>query len=110
MISIESIAFIKQLIASREIEDYYFDIFKMYIPSNQRNIYTDGFTGFYYLLTHELPIGTIIASEISALQIDDNWANKTITKIHEFSGQLRVYLPENANIKEIEFARAIPRK
>ena len=56
MISIESIAYIERLLASRQIEDY-LDIYTLAIPPDVVRITTDANRGYYYLLTHELPQG-----------------------------------------------------
>lgn len=109
MISIESIAYIERLLASRQIQDYYLDLFTLVIPPNALRISTDANRGYYYLLTHELPQGVQIASEISVLNVDESWAAKTITKIQEFSGQMSIKLPDLGVVSQLEFVRAIPR-
>jgi hypothetical protein len=109
MISIESIAYIERLLASRQIQDYYLDIFTLVIPPDKLRMTTDANRGYYYLLTHELPQGVQIASETSVLQVDDSWAAKTITKIQEFSGQMSFKLPDLGVVSQLEFVRAIPR-
>lgn len=109
MISIESIAYIERLLASRQIEDYYLDIYTLAIPPDVVRITTDANRGYYYLLTHELPQGVQIASETSVLNVDESWSGKTITKIQEFTGQMSIKLPEIGVISQLEFVRAIPR-
>lgn len=109
MISIESIAYIQRLLATRKVEGYYLDIYTLLIPPGFDKLYTDADRAFYYLLTHTLPLGTVIASETSVLQVDESWDAKTITKIHEFGGQMSIQLPHAGLLNQIEFVRAIPR-
>jgi hypothetical protein len=109
MISIESIAYIQRLLATRKVDDYYMDIYTLLVPPGTVKLYTDADRAFYYLLTHTLPQGTVIASETSVLQVDASWDSKTITKIQEFGGQMSIKLPSPGAIPQIEFIRAIPR-
>ena len=109
MIALDYIAQVKQLLASRRIEDYYLDIYKISIATAEQVKYTTGQRALYYLLTESLPIGCLIVSENSALQVDESWQYKSLSKIHEFLGQMIIELPETGAIQEIEFIRVIPR-
>lgn len=110
MISIDAMAYVQQLLASRQIKDYYLDIHKVVIAPSKTRVYTQAHRGYFYLLTHELPLGLEIYSENWVLQVDQSWGAKTITKIQEFSGQLSIHLPQAGLINEIEFIRAIERR
>lgn len=110
MISLEAISYIERMLGSRDITDYYCDVFTITCDPTKKDFYSDANPGICYLLTHNLPEGTTIASETSALNIDQNWENKTITKVHEFSGQIAIHLPQVGAINQIEFFRAIPRR
>lgn len=109
MTTVETIAYVKSLLASRRISDYYLDIYTLVLDPAKAEAYTDAHRGYYYLLTHTLPEGLVIASETNVLQVDAAWDNRTITKIQEFGGQMGVFLPAAGAISEIEFIRAIPR-
>ena len=109
MISLEAIRYIEKLLSAREIENFYLDVFQVPLADQMRRVYTDANRGFFYLISHQLPVGTTIASESSVLFVDEKWNDKTITKVQEFSGQIAIELPENHGLKQIEFIRAIPR-
>lgn len=109
MISLEAITYIQRLLDTRGISDYYLDVFTLPLAPDERHIYSDANRGFYYLLSHDLPAGLLIASETSILRIDSAWAQKGITKIHEFSGQLALHLPSAGALPYVEFIRVIPR-
>jgi len=108
MIAVDYISFVKQLLDSRQIKTYHLDIYRINIPGNSQRIYTSGQRALFYLLTDSLPEGTLIASENSALLVDTTWNSKSLSKIHEFKGQLSIELPDKGLITEIEFIRAIP--
>lgn len=110
MIAVDYISYVRQLIDTRNIKNYYLDILRINIPSSNQRIYTSGQRAIFYLLTENLPVGTVIASENSAIIIDQAWQNKGLSKIQEFLGQLVIELPDTGLISEIEFIRAIPRK
>ncbi|HCS20167.1 MAG TPA: hypothetical protein DIW47_06330 [Bacteroidetes bacterium] len=109
MNSVELIGYIQQLLTTRQIKDYYLDLFTLVMPPTQNRLYTQSDRGFYYLLTSQLPVGTRIASETSILEVDATWENKGITKIQEFGGQLVIWTPDPGQINELEFIRVIPR-
>lgn len=109
MISVETIAYIKSLLASRRIREYYLDIFSLVVDPEATQVYTDAHRGFYFLLTHTLPQGLVIASETNVLQVDATWDGRTITKIQEFGGQMGIFLPVAGAVSQLEFIRAIPR-
>lgn len=108
MISLEAIQYIKQLLFARGITTYYMDVLQIPVSDQDRLIYTDANRSHLYLLTHQLPQELWIASETSVLNIDASWANKGITKVQEFTGQLAISLPENHGLNQLEFIRAIP--
>lgn len=110
MISLEVISYIERMLGSRNITDYYCDVFTITCDPTKKDFYSDVNAGYLYLLTHNLPEGTTIASETSALNIDQNWQDKNITKVHEFSGQVTLHLPQPGAVSEVEFFRAIPRR
>ena len=109
MISLEAISYIDRMLKSRGITDYYCDVFTLVCDPNKKDFYTPAFQGYCYLLSHDLPMGTTIASETSALNIDQNWGTKNITKVYEFGGQIALYLPQTGILTEVEFFRVIPR-
>lgn len=109
MISLEAINYVERLLATRSITDFYLDVFTLVINPEIKDFYADANRGFYYLVTHDLPAGTVIASETSVLSVDQNWESRGITRIQEFGGQLVVHLPNPGALPQIEFLRAIPR-
>lgn len=109
MISVESIGYVERLLATREVKEFYLDVFTLVLDPSKRDYYADANRGYYYLLTHELPQGTTIASETAILQVDENWPSRGITKIQEFGGQLAIHLPSPGALSQVEFIRAIPR-
>ena len=109
MISLEALAYIERLLATRGIEDPYTDVFTMVLNPKKTQFYSPANRGFLFLLTHNLPLGTSIASETNILQIDAQWQNRGITKIQEFSGQIAVQLTAPGSLNQVEFLRAIPR-
>ena len=109
MISVESIGYIERLLASRGITDFFLDVCALTIDPKEKDHYGNAFRGFHYLLSHELPEGTTIASETAILQVDKDWTKRGITKIQEFGGQIAIHLPEAGILSQIEFIRAIPR-
>lgn len=109
MISLEAIAYIERLLATRGIQDFYLDVFSLVLNPSKKDVYTDGNRGFYYLVTHDLPQGMVIASETAVVEIDQSWEARGITKIQEFSGQMAVHLPAMVNLYHLEFIRVIPR-
>lgn len=109
MISVESIGYVERLLVTRQVKDFYLDVFTLVLDPSQKNFYSDANRGYYYLLTHELPQGTTIASETAILEVDENWSSRGITKIQEFGGQLAIHLPNPGALSQVEFIRAIPR-
>lgn len=109
MISVEAVGYVERLLATRQVKDFYLDVFTLVLDPVKKDYYSDANRGFFYLLTHELPQGTTIASETAILQIDESWTSRGITKIQEFGGQLAVHLPAPGAISQVEFIRAIPR-
>lgn len=110
MISLEAITYIERMLQSRGISDYYCDVFTLVCDPNKKDFYTPAFEGYCFLLSHDMPLGTVIASETSVLNIDQNWETKNITKVQEFSGQIALHLPEAGVLSQVEFFRAIPRR
>jgi len=109
MISLEAIGYIERLLATRGITNFYMDVYSMVLDPLKTDFYTEANRGYFYLLTHELPEGTLIASETNILEIDASWWVKGITKIQEFGGQIAVHFPSPGSVQQIEFIRAIPR-
>ena len=52
MISVESIGYVERLLATRQVKDFYLDVFTLVLDPSQKNFYSDANRGFYYLLTH----------------------------------------------------------
>lgn len=109
MISLETIGYVERLLATRGIDSYYMDVYALVLDPAASDFYTEANRGFYYLLTHELPQGTQIASETNILQVDSGWGARGITRVQEFGGQLAIHLPNPGGLSQIEFIRAIPR-
>jgi len=109
MISLEALAYIERLLATRGIDQAYTDVFTMVLDPGKTQFYTEANRGFLYLLTHNLPMGTRIASETNIMEVDEGWQAKGITKVQEFKGQLAVQLPSAGSLSQLEFLRAIPR-
>jgi hypothetical protein len=109
MIAVDYISYVRQLLDTRKITSYHLDILRINIPANTQRIYTSGQRAYFYLLTENLPEGCLIASENTALLVNQDWSSKSLSKIQEFKGQMLIELPEAGVIREIEFIRAIPR-
>lgn len=110
MISLEAIGYIERLLATRGVTHYYMDVYCIVLDPLKTDFYSEANRGFLFLLTHELPEGTRIASETNILEIDSSWPIRGITKIQEFGGQIAVHFPSPGNISQLEFIRAIPRE
>jgi hypothetical protein len=109
MITLDYMAFVRALMESRQLQDFTLDVLRVPVESGASCFYSSGQRAFYFLLSHDLPVGCSIASERSALLVDEAWLQKDLAKIHEFYGQLAIELPDGHSLSEIEFLRVIPR-
>lgn len=107
MISLEATAYIHRLLAARGIHRYALQVYALPLDPERITHFAPAYRGCYYLMSLSLPVGTVIASESSVLQITEGWHNKGITQLHEFTGQLTVTLPTAGAATEVEFLRAI---
>ena len=68
-VSVDIFGYVRGLLASRGITDYYLDVYRWVIPAGRRHHNTGGERALYYLLPQPLPAGAVLISDTWALRV-----------------------------------------
>lgn len=104
-VSVDVFGYVRGLLASRGITDYYMDLYRWAIPAGRTRHNTGGERALYYLLPQSLPAGMVLISDTWALQVGSQWQAAGIGQIQEFTGQLSLRLPAGVSVEELTFLR-----
>lgn len=99
----DPIALIDMLLSSRGVKDYHMDFFT--VPVLGVEFTTAANRGMHFLVTDSLPQGLEIISETHALRVD----TAQPSTLQEFTGQMRINVPEGAALDRLDFIRIIPK-
>ena len=101
------IAYIAQRMSTLGFKTYSFEPYLVFMPSDKNEFQLDGTNEYYYLVSPALPIGTEISAANNYLKAEDFYVNLDITKVQEFTGQIKITSPQGVK-QAIEFVRVIP--
>lgn len=103
MTTSDPIQTIDMLLSSRGVKDYHMDFFTMLLLDHEQ--ITPANRGWYFLVSSNLPSGLEIVSETHALKVGET----APSTLQEFTGQMRINVPEGASIDRLDFIRIIPK-
>jgi hypothetical protein len=103
VITSDPIQTIDMLLSSRGVKDYHMDFYTLLLLENEQ--ITPANRGWHFLVSKELPAGLEIISETHALKVGET----TPSTLQEFTGQMRINVPEGASVDRLDFIRIIPK-
>ena len=91
------------LLSSRGVKDYHMDFYALLLLEDEQ--ITTANRGWHFLVSNELPSGLEIISETHALKVGAT----APAILQEFTGQMRINIPEGTSIDRLDFIRIIPK-
>jgi hypothetical protein len=105
-------SFILAYIASRmkqlEHKEYYIEPYLAVIPEGETEYVVNVYNEFFFLNSKELPVGTDMLADNNHFKVEDYYSYMELTKVQEFSGQLRITIPAGSPAAIFEFIRVVP--
>ncbi|MFN8208091.1 MAG: hypothetical protein U0T82_11875 [Bacteroidales bacterium] len=105
-------SFILAYIASRmkqlEHKEYYIEPYLAVIPEGETEYVVNVYNEFFFLNSRELPVGTDMLADNNHFKVEDYYSYMELTKVQEFSGQLRITIPPGSPAAIFEFIRVVP--